>query len=322
MEPADAMTNVQPLGRVVSVDPRSVWRHEAHDFTPWLLDNVDVLANALGIDIELESAEQRVGGFLLDLIGKDLSNDVRLIVENQLAGTDHGHLGQILTYAAGTDAETIVWIATEFREEHRQALTWLNEQTAENIHFFGVQLELIRIGDSQSAPFLRLVVEPNDWQKQVRAVSRTSEVGPKGQAYIEFWTRYLERVRLEHPGWTNARKPGPANWMSQSIQISGVWITVGFAQGARLRHELYIDSGDSDRNTEIFEHLASQAEDMQQAYGRPLTFEPLAGRQACRIADYTSGDVLDSTRHDEFIDWFFDAGVRLRRALSEVSASP
>ena len=311
----------QPLGRVQSVDPRSVWRHEARDFTPWLLENVDVLAGALGIDIELESAEHPVGGFSLDLIGKDLSNDVRLIVENQLAGTDHNHLGQILTYAAGTDAETIVWIATEFREEHRQALTWLNEQTAENVRFFGVQLELIRIGSSENAPFLRLVAEPNDWQKQVRTVSRAAELSPRRQAYVEFWTRYIERVRAEHPGWTNARKPGSENWMSQPIPVSGAWISVGFAQGGRLRHELYIDSGDADRNTELFEDLKSQADALQQAYGRELTFEPLLGRQACRIAEYTAGDIMEKQRHEEFIDWFFDAGVCLRRAVGEITAS-
>ena len=136
------------LGRLEHVDPRSVWVHEAHDFTPWLLANADRLSEALGIDLELEAAEHAVGGYSLDLVGRDITNDAVLIVENQLATTDHSHLGQVLTYAAGTGASTIVWIATAFREEHRQALDWLNESTGDEAHFFGIELQLVKIGDS------------------------------------------------------------------------------------------------------------------------------------------------------------------------------
>lgn len=156
------------LGRLKEVPARSIWTNEARHFTPWLLANADGLGEALGIELELTSAEHAVGGYSLDLIGRDLTNDAVLIVENQLEGTDHSHLGQILTYAAGTGASTIVWLATSFREEHRQALDWLNEQTAEDIHFFGVQISLVRIGDSVPAPLLTVVAKPNDWQKQVR----------------------------------------------------------------------------------------------------------------------------------------------------------
>src|SRR5437667_8314691 len=120
------------LGRLERVDPRLVWGHEADAFTPWLLENADRLAEALGIDLELEAAEHKVGGYSLDLVGRDITNDAVLIVENQLEMTDHSHLGQVLTYAAGTGASTIVWIATAFREEHRQALDWLNENTGED----------------------------------------------------------------------------------------------------------------------------------------------------------------------------------------------
>src|SRR5215212_3718080 len=114
------------LGRLILVEPRTVWPHEAADFTPWLLDNVDVLGDLLGMELELEVAEHPVGSFSLDLYGHDLSDDNVVIVENQLEPSDHNHLGQILTYAAGTDPTTIVWVATGFRDEHRQAVAWLN----------------------------------------------------------------------------------------------------------------------------------------------------------------------------------------------------
>jgi len=164
---------VAQLGRVHSVDLREAWRDEAREFTPWLLENAELLAEALGIELEVTDSERGVGKFSCDLVGRDITNDAILIVENQLEQTDHSHLGQLLTYAAGTDAVTIVWIAWSFQEEHRQAVDWLNERTDEQTHFFGVEIGLIQIGDQPTrAPLFRVVAQPNDWQKQVRAATR------------------------------------------------------------------------------------------------------------------------------------------------------
>jgi len=306
------------LGRLAAVDPRTIWSREDRDFTPWLLANQDRLGEALGIDLELTQAEHPVGGFLLDLIGKDLTNNATLIVENQLAGTDHGHLGQIMTYAAGTGASTIVWIATEFREEHRQALEWLNEITADEARFFGIRLRVVRIADSTPAPLFEIVAGPNDWQKRVRAATAPARAGGKGDFYRQFWARFIERVRVEHPNWTRASKPGSDNWLSMPSPLTGSGIVASFAAGGRLRHELYIDSGDADANAETLSRFAAQRSVLEQSYGRPLEFEDLPNRRACRIAEYREGDVADTERHDEFIGWFFDAGERLRRVRQEV----
>ena len=234
-------------------------------------------------------------------------------------GTDHNHLGQILTYAAGTDASSIVWIATSFREEHRQAIDWLNEQTRENIRFFGIELKVARIGTSLPAPLFNLVVQPNDWQKQVRSATRSGKVGTKTALYREFWTRYLERLRNEHPDWSRARTPSNQNWMDFPSPIKGTRINPSFAQGGRLRHEIYIDTGDRAQNDMIFERLSQQQDLFEAEYGHPLQWEALPNARASRIADYRDdADVTFVDRHDEFITWFFDAGVRLRRALSGV----
>jgi len=311
------------LGRLEGVEVRTVWVHEARDFTPWLLEHADHLAETLGIDLELEQSEHPVGGFSLDLVGRDLTNDAVLIVENQLEGTDHNHLGQILTYAAGTDASSIVWIATSFREEHRQAIDWLNEQTREDVRFFGIELQLVRIGASLPAPLFNMVAQPNDWQKQVRSATRAGRVGTKSALYQEFWTRYLERLREEHPDWSNARTPSNQNWMDFPSPLRGTRLNPSFAQGARLRHEIYIDTGDKARNDVIFEHLSGVRERFEAEYGRPLQWEALPNARASRIADYRDdADVTFEDRHDEFITWFFDAGVRLRRSLSVIDPPP
>jgi alkylated DNA nucleotide flippase Atl1 len=180
------------IGRLTKVPPRTVWLHEANDFTPWLLENADVLTEVLGLDVELKAAEHAVGGFSLDLIGEETVSEAVVIVENQLEESDHTHLGQILTYAGGTDANHIVWVAPSFRQEHRQALEWLNERTDEDTRFFAVKIEVVRIGDSTLAPLLTLVVQPNDWGKVVR---RTTSQGAAAQ-----WTRedLLDRTRALH----------------------------------------------------------------------------------------------------------------------------
>lgn len=317
------------LGRLERVEVRAVWENEARDFTPWLLDHDDYLAEALGIELEIERSEHRVGNFSLDLIGRDLTNDAVLIVENQLGGTDHSHLGQILTYAAGADASSVVWIATSFREEHRQAIDWLNENTQENVRFFGIELQVVRIGTSPPAPLFKLVAQPNDWQKQVRSATRSERAGTRATLYLNFWTRYLERLKDEHSDWSGPRTPSKDNWMDfpispiQFIKAPRTRIFLTFAEGGRLRHDIYIHIGDETRTKMIFDHLYQQKERFETKYGRSCHWESLPERQGCRIADYREdADIAMEDRYDEFIDWFFDAGVRLRRALSDIELPP
>lgn len=158
-------------GRLTRVAVREVWRHEARNFTTWLLENADVLGECLGMELELTKVEHAVGGFSLDLLGSEVGTDAVVIVENQLEESDHTHLGQILTYAGGTDAHHVVWVAPSFRPEHREALEWLNQRTDSQTRFFAVRIEAVRIGDSPAAPLMSLVVQPNDWGKAVRRSS-------------------------------------------------------------------------------------------------------------------------------------------------------
>ena len=305
------------LGRLTPLDPRAVWEHEAHDFTPWLLDNADALADVLGIDIELSAAEHPVGVFSLDLIGRDNTNDCVLIVENQLTPTDHGHLGQLMTYAAGTEAGTVVWLATDFREEHRQALDFLNRLGGEDTRFFGVQIGVVRIGESQPAPLFSLRAQPNDWASQTAATAKgASAQAGKGLLYQDFWSRFLERIHADHPGWTRARKPGPSNWLNLFWPKTGVVITASFHGGQRFSMELYIDIGDGDENMELFERLLAQQEPLEADYGRELEWDAKQGRRACSVLDQRSGDVTDVARYDEYITWALDAYRRMRNTFA------
>jgi hypothetical protein len=158
---------------------------------------------------------------------------------------------------------------------------------------------------------------------QYRTATRSGRDTAKAALYRQFWTRYLEQMRARHPDWSSARTPSNQNWMDFPSPIRGTRLNPSFAQGARLRHEIYIDTGDEARNDAIFEHLSRQREAFEAAYGRPLQWEALPNARACRVADYRDdADVTFEDRHDEFIDWFLDAGVRLRRALSAIEAPP
>jgi hypothetical protein len=191
------------LGKLAPVALRAVWPHEAQDFTPWLLANDDVLGEVLHMDLELRAAEHPVGEFFLDLVGVDTATGDRVIVENQLDISDHNHLGQILTYAGGTDPVNIVWVAPRFRDEHRAALDWLNNRTDEDTRFFAVEVSVVRIADSLPAPLLRLVVAPNDWGKSVKAAAAATAVTEERLLYQQFWQQYLDRIHEQ------ARSTGP-----------------------------------------------------------------------------------------------------------------
>ena len=175
------ITLVMKLGKIKRItDLRSVWQHEAKDFSKWLAkeENLSELSNTLGIDIILEELESSVGNFNVDLYAIEEGTNRRIIIENQLEDTNHDHLGKLITYASGKGAEVIIWIVKRAREEHRQAIEWLNQNTGVNIGFFLVEIELWRIDDSAIAPRFNVVERPNDWAKQMKNSSNCRIINP------------------------------------------------------------------------------------------------------------------------------------------------
>ena len=182
------------LGALEHVDVREVWRHEAQDFTPWLADNLEKLSAVLHVDLEQEGVEVQVGPYRADIVARIPQHDTRVLIENQLEEANLQHLGQVLAYLAGLDAEIVIWIATGFNEAHLSAIRWLNEHTADPFAFFAVRLDVVRIGDSKSAPVFDVLERPNQWQRQAQEVNRGGELSEIGRFRREFWAHFASRI--------------------------------------------------------------------------------------------------------------------------------
>ncbi len=322
--PAQAEAPLVQLARLEGVAVASVWPTEARHFTPWLLASGKLLSEVLGVDIELDSREYRVGKFSLDIIGREVATGSPVIIENQFGATDHGHLGQILTYAGGTKPTLIVWVAEQFREEHRAALEWLNTHTDPAIRFFGVRLSAVTLSGAPKgliAPLLELVVKPNDWEK--RAMSNasllTGGTTATQELYRQFWSRFEPLAKEK--GWTNATASAQ-NWWNMSTGTTGATWTVSYAQFG-CRSEIYFDHPDPDTNYARWRVLHDRKPEMAASFGGELIFDDLPNNKGCRIETRLIGPKIgDQSRWDDVIAWMLDTQVRLRAAVTAAGGVP
>jgi hypothetical protein len=302
-----------------------VWPTEPYDFTPWLLDNGKLLSEVLGTDIELEDREHKVGKFSLDIIGRETGTGSPVIVENQYGPTDHSHLGQIITYAGGTKPAIIIWVAEQFREEHRAALEWLNTHTEPAIRFFGVRLAAVTLAGAPPglvAPFLELVVKPNDWEKQAVAASAAAAAGPTPtqELYREFWSRFEPHAKSR--GWTSGSPPN-YNWWSMPTGVSGAAWSVSYAAFGGCRSELNFGHQSPTVNLARWQVLKDRREEIENAFGGELLFDDLPGNKSCRIEARLEGSkIADRDSWDKAVAWMIDSQERLRAAVESVGGVP
>jgi hypothetical protein len=288
-----------PLGRLVQVDLRSFWAHEALELTPWLEENIGLLSEALGLELEVEERECGVGPFSADLLCRDTRDSRPVIIENQLERTDHIHLGQALTYAGGLDAFTVVWIAPHFRDEHRAALDWLNRATSESYSFFGVEIELWRIGDSPAAPRFNVVSQPNDWAKTLTQTVGSATTDTKMQQ-VRYWQALKDLMERE---WSPVRFPraSPAHWISTGVGRSGIGILAIASRynsaddnwsGGENRIELNLFN---DPQRSLLHQLLARRDEIEAAIGEPLTWHDPQGTKSAKVYVRRPGDVTDPT---------------------------
>lgn len=289
------------LGRLQSVSLREVWAHEALDFTQWLAkpENLEQLGDALGIELYDAETEVSVGRFFVDILATDDSGR-KVVIENQLAATDHDHLGKIITYAAGLGAQVIVWVAETAKEEHQQAVEWLNENTTSEVHVFLVQIEAWRIGDSLPAPRFNPIAKPNDWAKDVRqsaaSVTQISEVNVRQREFYEKVREHGLSAALHIKRW---QTPKSQHWFDVSIGTSQAHVSLTTnSLEKRVAVEVQIPN-----NKQLFADLLDQRQAIETQLGMSLDWRELPERKACRIVIEHRGDSADPQQQAELVEW-------------------
>lgn len=314
------------LGRLEPVRPRDIWPNEATDFTPWLaqVENLKLLGDTLVMELQLESQEKDVGPYRADIVCRDTADESWVLVENQLAPTDHTHLGQILTYAAGLSAVTVVWIAERFTDEHRAAMDWLNEISGDNVQFFGLEVEVWRIGDSPIAPKFNVVAKPNDWTKgRGKSVTiRTSELTESRRIQLEFWKDFREYV-LDRETVIKPTKPLPQNWMNIAIGRSGFKLTAiaslydnesGGYDSHEVRAEFEIFDRDNAKG--YYRALEADRQQIEEDVGETLTWYNPDTANLCRIYLRRAADLGDPEARDELYGWLLSKLEALHRGFA------
>ena len=297
--------STKQLGRLQQIrDIKKYREREATDFTPWLAknENLSLLGDTIGIDLDLEAQEKNVGPFRADILCRDTANSQWVLIENQLEKTDHTHLGQLITYAAGLHAVTIVWLSARFTDQHRSAIDWLNEITNESFSFFGLEIELWKVDDSLPAPKFNIVSKPNDWSK---TVSRTKTIGSSSvsdtkQKQFIYWQQFKEFM-IENNCTVKPTKPHPQHWMSMSVGKSGFTLATTLnSVEKKIGVELYIEN---DKDKVYFDELEKNKEQINSKIGN-ATWMRLEERKASRIVYYkTNEDTLDEYRWEQQHQW-------------------
>ncbi len=297
------------IGRIQRVELSEVWNHEALDFTPWLEENIDVLADATGLQLSGVDREQAVGAFSVDLISQDKDGRA-VVIENQLRKSDHDHLGKLLTYLVGLEASQAVWIVADPRPEHVRVIAWLNESSSAD--FYLLKLEAIQIGDSERAPLLTQIVGPSE---ETRAIGETKTIMAERQRLRRrFFKGLLEHAKSSTQLHANI-SPSTHGWVGAGSGIAGVTFNY-VVREHESRVELYIDTPDGDKNQRVFETLRQQKDKIEDAFGKPLEWDTKEGRRACRIQKTLStGGYRDEDKWEEVYVVLAQAMAKLESAL-------
>ena len=283
------------LGKLEEVDIRELWKHEQYDFSEWLSknENIELLNNEIGLTLTDIQKEVFVGTYRCDLVAKDEATGIKVIIENQLEATNHDHLGKLITYASGLDANVVIWIVKEAREEHRSAIEWLNNKTTNELSFFLMEIRAYKIGDSLPAPKFVVVEKPNDFVKTVNTGVDSGELSNAQAERLIFWNRFNE-VLISRNKPFNVRKATTDHWYSVALGTSEAHIEVTLVNKTNsIGIEVYIKE-----NKNLFDKLFNSSEEIENELGFSMEWMRLDHKKVSRIICYIEG--LDFDNHENY----------------------
>jgi Domain of unknown function (DUF4268) len=299
------------LGTIEKLQLKHLWSGESTHFTPWLSENLIVLAEKLGMDLELENVEASAGDFSVDIRARDLSTGHLVVIENQFGNIDHKHLGQLLTYSSVLGAAVVVWISETIRPEHKSAIDFLNQNLKDSLRLYALEASLVKIDDSKPAFLLNVVCQPTE--PTITGPEGLQQISETGEKYRTYFQGLIDELREKHK-FTNARVAQPQNWYSFASENSKIYkYGTSFAGGGKVRSEIYLDCGDKLENKQIFDCLSAQNEQVEQEFGTKLSWERLDDKRACRIVAYRDGNIdADTEELAEIRKWVIEKLLKLK----------
>ena len=307
-----AVMATQALGEIQEVRIRDLWPREAGDFTPWLAEHLESLGNALGLDLELLEQEASVGAFSLDILAKETTDGEMVAIENQLEQTDHGHLGQSITYAAEHQAGYVIWVASHFRREHRAAIDWLNQLAPERIWFYGVEVHAIKIGDSLAALDFRPVAVPKKWPGSRTEVAVASPP-PHVLRHREFFQPLVEA--LKEAGFEDPEEDQDGRQLWFPCRHESVWYVLGLEDGSAWVY-LWLMGGDV-FNVRVYDALQLMQDEIDGELGTEPDWQKGDDESGSSVAVSIGGSIDDPPeKHYETRTWMLETLPKLRDVLN------
>jgi hypothetical protein len=301
------------LGKLQEIDIRRVWQHEQYDFSKWLAseENIQELGDALNLSLTDVETEKFVGNYRCDILCKDEITGKVVLIDNQLESTNHDHLGKIITYASGLDASVVVWIVSSARQEHASAIEWLNKHTDDDLSFFLVEVHAYKIGDSDPAPQFKIIEQPNDFVKSVKAISKSSDISDSERCRLEFWTQ-LNEVLEERGKPFNKRKPTTDHWYSIAMGSSECHISIDLVN---KEHKIRVGVWIAD-NKELFDKFYANREQIETICGFKLAWDRLDSKKASLACTYIQGlDFDNPENYPELMNKAIDLVLTMRKAF-------
>lgn len=298
------------IGKLTEVDVRDLWKHEQYDFSNWLAkeENIKLLDDEIGLTLMDINKEVYIGSYRCDLVAKDETTGQIVIIENQLEATNHDHLGKIITYAAGLDAKTIIWIVKEAREEHKAAIEWLNNNSSEEIGFFLIELHAYKINDSLPAPMFKVVEKPNNFTKTSKQNYSDKELNRSQNERLMFWEEFNTVIVAKGKPFS-VRKPTTDHWYDVAIGTSEAHLAINLVNKEnKIVLELYILD-----NKNLFDHIYEDKEKIENTLQMSFSWERLDGKKASRIKHDVLGlDFSDHSNYPQLMDECIEKILKMR----------
>ncbi len=288
------------IGKLTEVDVRELWKHEQYDFSNWLSEpeNISYINDILGLSLIDVEKEVDVGSYRCDIVAKDETSETKIIIENQLEASNHDHLGKIITYASGLDANVIVWIVKQAKEEHRSAIEWLNNNTQGGIDFFLIELHAYKIGDSDPAPKFEIIEQPNDFIKASKTIANEKEKSGRYGKRLAFWAQLGEEVKA-HGKPFNIGKPTTDHWHNVAVGSSICYIAITLVNSdSFIGIDLYIPN-----NKDLYDSLYLNKDKIEKEIPFELDWLRLDGKKASKIVHRISGlDFENQENYPQLMD--------------------